>query len=270
MNDFYKSGTYMMTRFLDGRSVNPGAAVLDLQGIGKRFSDQTLALEGVDLTLRPAEFVSVMGPTGCGKTTLLRIAAGLSKPSSGLVAVRTRRVAFALQDQVQAQRDDPHGAAAGVAVVGLGELAGHPPLPLSGAVVARAALAGSPVLRSELLLLDALFRAIDERDRWPLYGVVGQLYAELGFAALLATGSVTEAVLLSRRVIVLSSRPGRILDTFEVPFDYPRPPRLLASSRFVRLAGAVGACLDGAGRGPAPVAVAQARPRLRVLRPERW
>ena len=250
--------------------MDPEAPVLDLQGIGKRFSDKTLALEGVDLTLRPGEFVSVLGPAGCGKTTLVRIAAGLTTPSSGLVAVRTRRVAFALQDQAQAQRDDPHRAPATVAVVGLGELAGHPPQPLSGGMVARAALAGSPVLKSELLLLDAPFRAIDERGRWPLYGVVGQLFAELGFAALLATSSVTEAVLLSRRVIVLSSRPGRILDTFEVPFDYPRPPRLLASSRFVRLASAVGACLHAAGRGLAPVAVAQAPPRLRVLRPRQW
>jgi NitT/TauT family transport system ATP-binding protein len=317
------------------------APVLDLERIGKRFSDQTLALDGVDLTLRPGEFVSVVGPPGCGKTTLLRIAAGLSTPTSGVVAVRTRRLAFALRDLTQpqrvdahrhgrasrvdsrgygwaervgpgdsgppwsdprgsggaartrsrdsggesgidprgyagfprtdpcgpswAERMDPHGHGGAVAVVGLGDLAGQPPLPLSGAMVARAALAGPPMLGAELLLLDAPFRALDERDRWPLYGVVGQLFAELGFAALLATGSVSEAVLLSRRVIVLSARPGRVLETFEVPFDYPRAPRLLASSRFTQLAGAVGGCLHAASRSSTVVAAQE--PRLRLLRP---
>jgi NitT/TauT family transport system ATP-binding protein len=306
------------------------APVLDLERIGKRFSDQTLALDSVDLTLRPGEFVSVVGPPGCGKTTLLRIAAGLSTPTSGVVAVRTRRLAFALQehswprrlDSIRdgypsrfdprrcdassradrrgsggpwsdspgfggapwtdpvgtgravrgesrgfggAVRADPPGNDGEVAVVGLGELAGQPPLVLPGATVARAALAGSPVLGAELLLLDAPFRAIDERDRWPLYSVVGQLFAELGFAALLATGSVSEAVLLSRRVIVLSARPGRVLETFEVPFDYPRTPRLVASSRFTRLAGAVGGCLHAASRSATVVAAQE--PRLRLLRP---
>jgi NitT/TauT family transport system ATP-binding protein len=317
------------------------APVLDLERIGKRFSDQTVALDGVDLTLRPGEFVSVVGPPGCGKTTLLRIAAGLSAPTGGVVAVRTRRLAFALRDLTQprrvdahrhgrgshvdsrgygfavrvgpgdsgapwtdprgsgravrgdssgfggvvrsdsrdsggavwsdpsgfgeAVRADPYGHGGAIAVVGLGELAGHPPLPLSGAMVARAALAGSPVLGAELVLLDAPFRALDERDRWPLYGVVGQLFAELGFAALLATSSVSEAVLLSRRVIVLSARPGRVLKTFEVPFDYPRPPRLLASSGFTQLAGAVGACLHAASRSGTVVAARESR--LRLLRP---
>jgi NitT/TauT family transport system ATP-binding protein len=289
--------------------MDPAAPVLDLERIGKRFSDQTMALDGVDLTIRPGEFVSVVGPPGCGKTALLRIAAGLSTPTSGVVAVRTRRLAFALQDHLWpcradsirdgwpsgsdprgyggfprtgwggsggapwsdsrgfggAVRADPHGNGGEVAVVGLCELAGHPPLPLSGGIVERAALAGSPLLGAELLLLDAPFRALDERDRWPLYGVVGRLFAELGFAALLATSSVTEAVLLSRRVIVLSARPGRVVETFEVPFDYPRPPRLLASSRFTRLAGGVGACLHAAAKDGAAVAAPQA-PRLRLLR----
>jgi NitT/TauT family transport system ATP-binding protein len=247
--------------------MDPGAAVLDLQRISKRFSDQTLALEGVDLAMRPGEFVTVVGPPRCGKTSLLRIAAGLSTPTSGLVTVRTRRIAFAFQGQTATPRADPSGRAGAVAVVGLGELAGHPPLPLSGGMRARAALVGSPVVNSELLLLDAPFRALEERDRWPLYGVIGQLFAELGFAALLATTSVSEAVLLSRRVVVLSGRPGRVLDTFEVPFDYPRAPRLLASSRFTRLAGAVGACLHAAGRSRHPVAVAQPQARLRLLGP---
>ena len=195
------------------------APVLELQGVGKRFSDRTLALDGIDLEVGQGELVSVMGPSGCGKSTLLRIAAGLTEPTSGIVAVRTRRIGL--------------------------------PRALSGGMRMRASLARSLVPRPELLLVDEPFGALDELTRHRLNDELAQLFLEQRFAALLVTHSVTDAVFLSSRVVVLSRKPGRVVGTFQVPFAYPRPPRLPASSGFSRLAGEVSECLR-VGAAPNP------------------
>jgi NitT/TauT family transport system ATP-binding protein len=196
------------------------APVLELQGVGKRFSDRTLALDGIDLEVGQGELVSVVGPSGCGKSTLLRIAAGLTEPTSGIVSVRTRRIGL--------------------------------PRALSGGTRMRASLARSLVPRPELLLVDEPFGALDELTRHRLNDELAQLFLEQRFAALLIAHSVTEAVFLSRRVVVLSPGPGRVVGTFQVPFAYPRPPRLRSSSGFSRLVAEVSECLhDGAApRGP--------------------
>ncbi len=244
--------------------------VLSLQGVGKRFGDGTVALDGVDLTVAPGEFVSVVGPSGCGKSTLLRIAAGLDVETAGTVQVATRKIGFVFQDPtllpwrtVQANvellgelEDLPKAerrrrAQDALDRVGLSEFAGHRPRALSGGMRMRASLARSLTLRPELFLLDEPFGALDELTRYRLNDELAQLFLEQGFAALLVTHSVTEAVFLSSRVVVLSARPGRVLASFEVPFAYPRPPRLRFASRFSQLAGAVSECLvSGAPNAP--------------------
>jgi NitT/TauT family transport system ATP-binding protein len=247
---------------------SPEAPVLELQGVGKRFSDGTLALEGIDLEVRPGELVAVVGPSGCGKSTLLRIVAGLAGPTSGLVAVRTRRIGFVFQDPTlvpwrsvranvellgelegMSEAERQCLADEAIAVVGLGEFAGHPPQALSGGMRMRASLARSLMLRPDLFLLDEPFGALDELTRHRLNDELSELFMERRFAALLVTHSVTEALFLSSRVVVMSGRPGRVIGTFQVPFPYPRASALRFSGAFSRLAGEVSQCLRaGAGR----------------------
>src|SRR6266496_6405184 len=85
-------------RSVGAMASSPRAPVLELQGVGKRFSDGTPVLDGIDLEVFPGELVSVVGPPGCGKSTLLRIVAGLAGPTGGIVAVRTRRIGLVFQD----------------------------------------------------------------------------------------------------------------------------------------------------------------------------
>src|SRR6266536_5976970 len=249
---------------------SPRSPVLELERVRKRFSDGTPALDGIDLEVRQGELVSVVGPSGCGKSTLLRIVAGLTMPSSGMVCLRTRRIGFVFQDptllpwrslrsnlellgELEGTPRSEHQRLAGeaIAVVGLGQLAGHPPRALSGGMRMRASLARSLTLRPDLFLLDEPFGALDELTRHRLTDELAQLFLAQGFAALLVTHSVTEAVFLSSRVVVLSARPGRVLASLEVPFAYPRPPRLRFASRFSQLAGAVSECLvSGAPNAP--------------------
>jgi NitT/TauT family transport system ATP-binding protein len=110
----------------------------------------------------------------------------------------------------------------------------------------RVSLARSLTLQPELFLLDEPFGTLDEITRERLNDELLELFLTQRFAALFVTHSVTEAVYLSTQVVVLSARPGRVLDRFEVPFDYPRPPELRFESAFTSVAARVSTCLRGA------------------------
>jgi NitT/TauT family transport system ATP-binding protein len=245
--------------------VRAAQPLLALGQVGKRFPDGTEALEGIDLRVAPGEFVSVVGPSGCGKSTLLRIAAGLEYATSGSVQVPTDQIAYVFQDptllpwrSVQANvellgelrglpKDERRRRADdAIRLVGLSEFAGHHPRALSGGMRMRVSLARSLTLQPELFLLDEPFGTLDEITRERLNDELLQLFLPQRFAALFVTHSVSEAVYLSTQVIVLSARPGRVLDRFEVPFRYPRPPELRFDSAFTKVAARVSACLRGA------------------------
>jgi NitT/TauT family transport system ATP-binding protein len=240
---------------------DPAVAFAD---VTKRFRDSTVALAGVDLEVASGEFVSVVGPSGCGKSTLLRIASGLTKPTGGTVTVRTGKIGYVFQDptllpwrSVRAnvellaeldglsRQERRRRAEDAINLVGLGEFARHRPHALSGGMRMRVSLARSLTLQPELFLFDEPFGALDEITRQRLNDELLQLYSTQGFTALFVTHSVTEAVFLSTRVVVLSGRPGRVLGDFPVPFDYPRPPGLRFDQDFAQLAGKVSACLRG-------------------------
>jgi NitT/TauT family transport system ATP-binding protein len=207
----------------------------------------------------------VVGPSGCGKSTLLRIAAGLEQPTSGSVQVPTDQIAYVFQDptllpwrSVQAnvellgelrgmsKEERRRRAGNAIQLVGLSEFADHRPRALSGGMRMRVSLARSLTLQPELFLLDEPFGTLDEITRERLNDELLQLFLTQWFAALFITHSVTEAVYLSSRVVVLSARPGRVLDHFEVPFDYPRAPELRFDPAFTKVAARVSACLRGA------------------------
>jgi NitT/TauT family transport system ATP-binding protein len=234
------------------------APTLVVGGVHKRFPDGTAALGGVDLRVAPGEFVSVVGPSGCGKSTLLRIVSGLSEASEGAVEVRTDEVGYVFQDPtllpwrtVQANvelfaelrglaiDERRRRASEAIKLVGLSDFASHRPRALSGGMRMRVSLARSLTLQPELFLFDEPFGSLDEITRERLNDELLQLYLTRRFAALFVTHSVTEAVFLSSRVVVLSGRPGRTSGSFEVPFEYPRSPRLRFAPEFSRIASQV-------------------------------
>jgi NitT/TauT family transport system ATP-binding protein len=240
--------------------------LLSFSGVSKRFPDGTTALDGVDLRVSAGEFVSVIGPSGCGKSTLLRIASDLTAATGGTVDVQTRKIGFVFQDPtllpwrtVQGNVElfaELRGLSKGerrrradeaIKLVGLSDFAGHRPRALSGGMRMRVSLARSLTLQPELFLFDEPFGALDEIARERMNDELLQLFLTQRFAALFVTHSVTEAVFMSTRVLVMSSRPGRILGDFAVPFEYPRSPRLRFEERFASLAGQVSARLRGGG-----------------------
>jgi NitT/TauT family transport system ATP-binding protein len=212
------------------------------------------------------EFVSVIGPSGCGKSTLLRIASDLTKASHGTVDIQTNKIGHVFQDptllpwrSVQAnvelfaelrglaKAERRRRADAAIKLVGLSDFAGHRPRgPLRRH--ADAGLPGPvPHPPARAFLFDEPFGALDEIARERLNDELLQLYLTQRFTALFVTHSVTEAVYLSTRVLVMSGRPGRVLADFGVPFEYPRSPRLRFDERFARLAGQMSAGLREGG-----------------------
>jgi NitT/TauT family transport system ATP-binding protein len=255
------------SRPIDDSSIASEAVpLLTFTGVGKRFPDGTTALHGVDISVAPGEFVSVIGPSGCGKSTLLRIASDLTKASVGTVDVQTRKIGYVFQDPTllpwrtvqgnvelfaelrhlpKAERRRRVDAA--IALVGLSDFARHRPRALSGGMRMRVSLARSLTLQPELFLFDEPFGALDEIARERLNDELLQLYLTQRFTALFVTHSVTEAVFMSTRVLVMSGRPGRVLGDYAVPFEYPRSPRLRFDERVARLAGQVSARLREGG-----------------------
>jgi NitT/TauT family transport system ATP-binding protein len=241
------------------------APVLTLAGVRKRFKDGSVALADVHLGVAAGEFVSVVGPSGCGKSTLLRIASGLTAATGGAVEVAARKLGYVFLDptllpwrSVQAnvellgkldglpKAERRRRADDAIKLVGLGEFTQHRPLALSGEMRMRVSL----TLQPELFLFDEPFGALDKITRHRLNDELQQLYRTQRFTALFVTHSVSEAVFMSTRVVVMSGRPGRVLGDFPVPFEYPRPPRLRFHEAFGHLAGEVSACLRG-GSAPA-------------------
>ncbi len=229
------------------------------------FPDGTHAVDDVSLSVKPGEFVTVVGPSGCGKSTLLRIASGLETNTSGSLFVRRKSLGYVFQDatllpwrtvgkniELLAELQGMDKAARAklvsstVELVGLKGFEDKYPKQLSGGMKMRASLARSLVLEPKVFLFDEPFGALDEITRERLNGELLRLFQLEGFAALFITHSITEAVYLSTRVVVMSARPGRILAEFDVPFPYPRTHDLRYDPDFAELSGEISHALRGA------------------------
>jgi NitT/TauT family transport system ATP-binding protein len=228
--------------------VNARPPAVALEALGKRFGEgptAVQALTGIDLTVGAGEFVALIGPSGCGKSTLLRIVANLIEPTEGSVLVNGKPARRARLDQdygiafqqagllewrtVQGNVELPlglHGvgreerrsqALELLELVGLTEFAGHRPSQLSGGMQQRVAIARALARRPALLLMDEPFGALDEMTRERMQSELIRICAETSAAVVFVTHSIPEAVFLSRRVVVMSPRPGRITEIVDVP-----------------------------------------------------
>jgi NitT/TauT family transport system ATP-binding protein len=247
-----------MTLTTDPPVATTTTELLNFSDVAMTFPNGTTALSGVDLTVKKGEFVTVVGPSGCGKSTLLRIASGLTPATAGETHVATKRIGYVFQDatllpwrSVQAnvellaelngipKKTRVSKAAEAIELVGLKGFEKHLPKTLSGGMRMRASLARSLTLDPELFLFDEPFGALDEITRERLNDELIKLFTEQQFAGLFITHSVSEAVYLSTRVVVMSGRPGKIVETFDVPFAYPRDPEIRFTPEFAELAGEV-------------------------------
>jgi NitT/TauT family transport system ATP-binding protein len=238
---------------------------LRFDGVSMVFPDGTHALRETSFDVRLGEFVTVVGPSGCGKSTLLRIASGLNKPTTGHVTVDPATLGYVFQDATLLQwrsvlrnvellaelegidkAERRRRAMENIELVGLGGFEKKYPKQLSGGMKMRASLARSLVLDPQVFLFDEPFGAVDEITRERLNDEVISLFQRKGFAGLFITHSISEAVFLSTRILVMSARPGTIVGEFQVPFPYPRPPDLRFEPAFAELAGEISHALRGA------------------------
>jgi len=231
------------------------SVVIRLHNVGRTFDNGTVALRGFNLDVQDGEFVSLLGPSGCGKSTALRIVAGLSEASDGTVdwpePMSAGKIGFVFQEPTLMPWADvaanvrlplrlahADGALADAAVaqsvarVGLAEFAAAYPRQLSGGMKMRVSIARALVTEPRLVLMDEPFAALDEITRFKLNNDLLTLWQELRPTVVFVTHSVFESVYLSQRIVVMTSRPGRVFAEVAVPAPYPRDERFRTSADY--------------------------------------
>ncbi|WP_129783103.1 ABC transporter ATP-binding protein [Promicromonospora panici] len=235
---------------------------LVLDDVTKAFPTGTVALEGVSLAVAAGEFVSVVGPSGCGKSTLLRLASGLDHVTGGDIEVNATSTSYVFQEATllewrsalrnvelvgelrgAGKADRRRRAQEALDLVGLTGFEKQHPRQLSGGMRMRVSIARALVAEPDLALFDEPFGALDEITRLRMQTELQSLFELKNFAGLFITHSVSEAVYLSTRVVVMSGRPGRVVADIPVPWSYPRPPELRFEPEFAALTGEVSAAL---------------------------
>ena len=227
---------------------------LQVEHLGHHF-DATAVLSDVSLNVANNEIVAIVGPSGCGKTTLLRTCAGLLQPTAGVVRRIDHSVGFVFQEPaLLAWRRVAHNAALLSAsetlverllvISGLSDHRNKWPYQLSGGMKMRLSLVRTLAAAPSLVLLDEPFGALDQITRHRLHDEFARLHTEQGFAALMVTHAIDEAVYLADRVVVMSQAPGRIVGEFAVPFARTRINSLRYSSEFGEVCGHIAQCLE--------------------------
>jgi NitT/TauT family transport system ATP-binding protein len=240
-------------------------AKVEIHGVSKAYAldrhDSVLALKDVNLTIEDGEFVALLGPSGCGKSTLLHLVAALEQVSTGSILVDgespallrdQHRLGIAFQDHALLPWLSVKGNVAlpfkiaGLPVdsarvqhlidlVGLQGFEEARPSQLSGGMRQRAAIARSLCLEPTLLLLDEPFGALDAVTRRRMNLELQQIWLESSLTTLMVTHSVDEALFLADRVVVMSGRPGVIVEAIAVPFPRPRRIDCMRSQQFHQL-----------------------------------
>lgn len=225
-------------------------------GVGSR---ETNALHNVDLDVEPGEFISIVGPSGCGKTTLLWSIAGLHHltdgsinlgdekverphPSIGMMfqdanLLPWRNVQKNIEFPFEIRRQNPNITKIDGLLnrVGLAGFSDKYPRELSGGMQQRASIVRALSSDPDVLLMDEPFGALDAFTRDEMNLLMEEIWEETKKTIILITHSIQEAAFLSNKVYVMSARPGRIHKVFDVPFERPRPLKLMESSEFFSL-----------------------------------
>jgi NitT/TauT family transport system ATP-binding protein len=250
--------------------------VVSLQGLTKTFAKGNVtALQEIDLAIEPGEFVSLIGPSGCGKSTLLRVIGDLTPPSAGTVEVNGKSAPQArldhdygmvFQDSVLFDwRTVSKNVALPLELLGydrakrkarvdemlrLVELDGfgdHHPWQLSGGMQMRVAIARALSFEPALLLMDEPFGALDEMTRERLNIELLQIWRRMQSTIVFVTHSISEAVFLSTRVVVMSPRPGRVAGLVDIDLPQPRTNDTREDPHFFELVTEVRELLRGVG-----------------------
>lgn len=227
---------------------------ITLSNISKVYANGTIALDDFSLTIGEGEFVSLLGPSGCGKSTVLRIIAGLGQMTSGKLSLEghnRRKLAFVFQEAalmpwatVQKNVYLPlklagitkRAAASAIAeAIELVDLQGFEqsyPRELSGGMKMRVSIARALVTHPEILLMDEPFGALDEMTRGRLNSDLLELWNRMKWTVVFVTHNIYEAVYLSNRVVVMASRPGRVIAEIAIDAPYPRTEEFRMSPLF--------------------------------------
>jgi NitT/TauT family transport system ATP-binding protein len=245
---------------------------VQLSGVSKTYptrGEPVYALSPTDLAVKSGEFVVLIGPSGCGKTTLLRLIAGLIKPTSGTVEIVgtnlwrngqrqgeaasemgmvfqdanlfpwlsiEQNVGLPLELRGADQASRKERVQELLDLVGIGGFGPRWPRELSGGMRQRAAIARALSYDPDILLMDEPFGALDAMTRETLNLELQRIWMETSKSVVLVTHSISEAVFLADRIVLLSPRPGRIDSIYDVPFARPRTSDVQATSEFQAIA----------------------------------
>ena len=240
----------------------PRAGAIEVRNVGKVFRTSTqdvVALEDISLEVKPGHFVVLVGPSGCGKSTLLMMLAALLQQSSGTITINGQpipqpdpdRVGVVFQEAslfpwltaeenvefplaLRGVKKSERRAKAqdALQLVGLDGFGRRHPHELSGGMKQRVSIARGLVQDPPVLLMDEPFAALDEQTRMTMGDELLRIWAATGKTVVFVTHSLTEAVYLADEVIVMSARPGRIVDRLQVPLPRPRTYDMLSGDAF--------------------------------------
>jgi len=235
--------------------------ILSVDNLVKRFETRegvVTAVDGLSLTVKPGEFVGVIGPSGCGKSTLFNVIGGLLEADEGAVTVAGetvkgphRSIGMLFQDEstfpwrtvidnvafpleiAHVPKSERHDRARHfVKLVGLDGFEKRYPAELSGGMRQRVSLARTLAAQPEIMLMDEPFAALDEQTRLLLGDKLLQIQQELKQTTLLITHSITEAVQLSDRILVMTYRPGTVKRMVTIDLPRPRNSEIVSSDEF--------------------------------------
>jgi ABC-type nitrate/sulfonate/bicarbonate transport system ATPase subunit len=235
-----------------GRAARQVRPAIEIAGVSKAFETRSgtgpLVLEDIDLTIAENEFVSLVGRSGCGKTTLLNIVAGLDSPTAGEVRIAGRpvlgpgqgqgvvfqqhalfpwltaidNVAFGFRGRAMSRKEKREHGRGLLELVGLDAAADKYPRELSGGMQQRVAIARALALDPQILLMDEPFGALDELTRIELQQELLRIWDARKKTVVFVTHSIDEALILSDRIVLLSPHPGRVREEFGIPLPRPR------------------------------------------------